>query len=252
MLAEKSAKRAKNDVMHKATDLSKYGSIPAIAQQKDLLEQIIHNEFLERASIPDYEDVRQKLRDLIKFIPELERVHYDTDFSDDILSTEWNESSLDNDDLINYRKKVNYYILQHQDIPAIAKLKGNQPLTSADVKSLEGILWGELGTREQYDVQYGKTPLGELVRSIVGLSQKAANEAFSEFLNDAGLDSQQMYFVRQVVNYIVKNGMMKDLSVMQESPFTDMGSISELFDDVAVFMDLRTVIEGINGNALVA
>ena len=50
----------------------------------------------------------------------------------------------------------------------------------------------------------------------------------------------------------MKNGMMKDLSVLQESPFTDMGSISELFDDVAVFMDLRTIIEHINKNALVA
>jgi type I restriction enzyme R subunit len=46
--------------------------------------------------------------------------------------------------------------------------------------------------------------------------------------------------------------MMKDLSVLQESPFTDMGSISELFDDVAMFMDLRTVIEGINRNAMMA
>ena len=108
---------------------------------------------------------------------------------------EWNESQLDNDDLANYKKKVSYYILQHQDIPAIAKLKGNQPLTPEDVGTLERILWGELGTREQYDAQYGKTPLGELVRSIVGLSQKAANEAFSRFLNNVGLDSQQMYFV---------------------------------------------------------
>ncbi|MGI6405640.1 MAG: hypothetical protein ACOX2E_04055 [Syntrophaceticus sp.] len=61
-----------------------------------------------------------------------------------------------------------------------------------------------------------------------------------------------MHFVRQIVNYIVRNGMMKDLSVLQESPFTDMGSISELFDDVAMFMDLRTVIEGINRNAMMA
>lgn len=88
--------------------------------------------------------------------------------------------------------------------------------------------------------------------SIVGLDQKAANEAFSCFLNDAELDSRQMYFVRQVVTYIVKNGMLKDLSVLQESPFTDQGSISELFDDVAVFMDLRGVIERINRNAVAA
>ncbi len=61
-----------------------------------------------------------------------------------------------------------------------------------------------------------------------------------------------MYLVRQIVNYIVRNGMMKDLSVLQESPFTDMGSISELFEDAAMFMDLRAVIEGINRNAMVA
>ncbi len=252
MLAQKSCKRAKNDVIRKAAELSKFGTIPAVAREQELIEQIVHNALLERAGISDYEEIRKKLRGLIKFIPENERIRYDTDFTDDILSMEWNESQLDNDDLANYKKKVNYYILQHQDIPAIAKLKGNQPLTPEDVSTLEEILWGELGTREQYDAQYGKTPLGELVRSIVGLSQKAANEAFSRFLNNVGLDSQQMYFVRQVVNYIVKNGMMKDLSVLQESPFTDMGSISELFDDVAVFMDLRVVIESINKNALVA
>ncbi|MDL2324942.1 DEAD/DEAH box helicase family protein, partial [Ruminococcaceae bacterium OttesenSCG-928-A16] len=252
MLAEKSYKRAKNDMVRKATELAKYGTIPAIAEQKDLIEQIANNDYLERAGIADYEDVRIKLRDLIKFIPEDDRARYDTDFTDDILSIEWNESQLDNDDLANYKKKVNYYILQHQSEPAIAKLKGNEPLTQGDVQSLENILWNELGTKEQYDAQYGKTPLGELVRSIVGISQKAANNAFSKFLDDAGLDSRQMHFVKQIVNYIVKNGMMKDLAVLQESPFTDQGSISELFDDVSVFMDLRAVIDRINENAMVA
>ena len=117
---------------------------------------------------------------------------------------------------------------------------------------MERILWNELGTKEQYDAQYKNTPFGELVRSIVGLSLQAANEAFSDFLNDAGLDSRQMHFVKQIVNYIVKNGMMKDLAVLQESPFSDMGSISEMFGDVKVFMGLRAVIEGINKNAVAA
>jgi type I restriction enzyme R subunit len=134
-------------VVHKATELSKYGTIPAIAQQQELIEQIIHNDYLDRAGISDYEDIRLKLRDLIKFIPESDRVRYDTDFIDDVLSMEWKESQLDNDDLANYKKKVNFYILQHQDIPAIAKLKGNQPLTSDDVRSLESILWNELAQR---------------------------------------------------------------------------------------------------------
>ena len=252
LLAGKSYKRARNDVFRKAHALSKIGTISAISAEKELIEQILHNDYLERAGIADYEELRIKLRDLIKFIPPEEIVRYDTNFTDDVLSMEWNESQLDNDDLVNYKKKVSYYILQHQSIPAIAKLKGNQPLTVDDIQSLENILWKELGTKEQYNSQYGRTPLGELVRSIVGLSQKAANEAFSQFLNDTELDSRQMHFVRQVVNYIVKNGMMKDLSVLQESPFNDMGSISELFNDVTVFMSLRKTIEDINHNAMVA
>jgi type I restriction enzyme R subunit len=200
----------------------------------------------------DYEEIRIKLRDLIKFIPDEERSRYDTNFIDDILSVEWNESQLDNDDLANYKKKINYYILQHQDIPVIAKLKCNLPLSKDDIESLEHILWNELGTKEQYEAQYKNTPLGELVRSVTGLSIKAANEAFSIFLNTAGLDSRQMHFVKQVVNYIVKNGMMKDLAVLQESPFSDIGSVSEIFGDVKVFLDLRAVIERINQNAIAA
>ena len=249
MLAAKSYKRAKNDLIKKTQELSRYATIPAVVEQSELIEQILHNAYLERAGIMDYENIRIKLRDLIKFIPPDERTRYDTNFTDDILSTEWNESQLDNEDLANYKKKVNYYIKQNESIPVIAKLKGNVPLTPQDIESLESILWGELGTKEQYDAQYGKTPLGELVRSIVGLSQQAANGAFSEFLNDAELDSRQMHFVKQIVNYIVKNGMMKDLAILQESSFSDLGGVSEVFNDMKIFLKLRKVIEGITSNA---
>ena len=251
MLAGKSTTRAKNDIIKKASALAMYGNIPAISQQQDLLEQILHNDYLERAGISDFEDVRGKLRDLIKFIPENERVLYTTDFTDDILNIEWNEAELDNDDLVNYKKKVSYYLLQHQEVPAIAKLKGNQPLTQEDVRTLEKILWSDLGTKDQYIAQYGITPLGELVRSVVGLSQQAANDAFSRFLQENELDSQQMHFVRQIVNYIIRNGMMKDLSVLQESPFTDKGSITDLFD-MSTFLDIRRIIDAINLNAIAA
>ena len=43
----------------------------------------------------------------------------------------------------------------------IAKLRTNQPLTHLDVESLEGILWKEVGTKEDYEREYGQKPLGE-------------------------------------------------------------------------------------------
>ena len=94
--------------------------------------------------------------------------------------------------------------------------------------------------------------MGEFVREIVGLDMNAAKEAFAEFLNDTSLDSDQIYFVNQIVEYIVHNGLMKDLSVLQDAPFTDNGSIVEVFTDLTVWLGIRRVIERINANAIAA
>lgn len=48
------------------------------------------------------------------------------------------------------------------------------------------------------------------------------------------------------------NGMMKDLSVLQEPPFTDQGSIVEVFTDLSVWLGIRKTIEQVNANAIAA
>ena len=51
------------------------------------------------------------------------------------------------------------------------------------------------------------------------------------------------------MEYIVHNGMMKDLSVLQEPPFTDQGSIVEVFTDLTLWAGIKDVIDRINANA---
>lgn len=84
--------------------------------------------------------------------------------------------------------------------------------------------------------------------SVVGLDINAIKEAFSEFLGDTNLNSWQICFVNRIVEYIVHNGLMKDLYVMQEAPFTDYGSIVEVFADLLLWAGIRKVIEGINNS----
>ena len=163
---------------------------------------------------------------------------------------DWNESDLDDDYLANYRAKVEYYIREHQGSGAIAKLKSNKPLSPDDINELEEVLYKNLGTKEDYEKEYGTVPLGELVRSIVGLDMSAAKEAFSAYLNDVNLDDRQIYFLNQIIEYIVHNGLMKDLSVLQESPFTDRGSVVEIFTDLTLWQGIRNVIDSINKNAV--
>lgn len=44
--------------------------------------------------------------------------------------------------------------------------------------------------------------------------------------------------------------MLKDFSVLQESPFTDQGSVAEIFTDMTVWMEIRKIIDCINVNAV--
>ena len=241
--------RLRIDLYKKVSGIASVANIPEIQNQKELIEKILQTDYVDHAGIEDFEYIRKQLRDLIKYIPKI-KWHYETDFTDNILSSEWNESELENDDLKNYRAKAEYYIRKHQDNIVIAKLKNNKPLTSTDVEALEDILWKEVGTREDYEKEYGHKPLGEFVRSIVGLDMNAAKEAFSHFLDGSSFNSRQIYFVNQIVEYIVRNGMLTDLSVLQESPFTDQGSVAEIFTDMTVWQGIRGVIDQINGNAV--
>ena len=241
--------RARTDLLKKVRGIAGIANVPEIEAQHDLIHKILHTSYLEDAGINEFEHIREKLRDLIKYIP-VGGASYDTNFADAILDTQWKEADLENDDLKSYKLKAEYYVRQNQDNAVISKLKNNEPMTEADVKVLESILWSEVGTKDEYDAEYQGKPLGEFVREIVGMDMRAAKEAFAEYLNDTSLDSNQIYFVNQIVEYIVHNGLMKDLSILQEPPFTDNGSIVEIFTDLTLWIGIKGVIDRINANAL--
>ena len=251
LMNKKDGRRYK-DLKDKVKSISKIANIPEIIEQKDIINKILNTDYLnDDIGINKFEDIRERLRNLMKYIPKSQMI-FETNFNDEILSKTWNESDLENDDLKNYKEKAEYYIRQHQNEKVISKIKTNQPLTTDDIKDLERILWNELGTQEDYKKEYKDKPLGEFVREIIGLDMNAAKQAFSRYLNETNLDSRQIYFVNQIVEYIVQNGMMKDLSVLQETPFTDKGSVIDIFPDISVFAGIRTIIQQINSNAFIA
>ena len=240
------------DLMGKVRAVSTVSTIPAVKEKSELLDKILHTDYVERADINDFETIRNEIRDIIKYIPTGSWEPYTTDFTDDIVNMVQNPYEPTGGDLPNYRAKVNHYIRQHMDNAVIAKLHTNKPLTPADITELEKILWSELGTKEDYMEEYKDKPLGELVREIVGLDMNSAKEAFSKYLNDVNLDDRQIYFVNQIINYIVQNGMMKNFAVMQEAPFTDRGTLDDIFTDTVVWFDIMKIIKSINANALAA
>lgn len=59
----------------------------------------------------------------MKYVPENKMTVYTTNFSDNILSAEWNKAELENDDLKNYRAKAEYYIRERRTMLQSQSLK---------------------------------------------------------------------------------------------------------------------------------
>ena len=223
------ASKPKLKVIHTADKLSEKGSIPMIKRQEEIIMKVQTEEFWQDADIFEYEIVRIALRDLIKFLEEEIKPIYYTDFTDEVIQSETNEGDFQANDFQSYRKKVNQYLKEHQNDLVVYKLRNNKPLSEVDVKHLEKILWNELGTKDDYTKEFGDEPLLKLVSSLVGLDPLAANDAFSEFLSDESLNSNQMEFVKLIVTYMINNGTI-DKRVLNEQPFNRYGSVVQLFD----------------------
>lgn len=250
MLQGKSIQEPIDIVVKTAEALSRKYTIPQVAAQKDIIEKVQSQEFWDNVSVVELNTVREAMRNLIQYLDRIVRkIHY-ANFEDTILEAKEGTPIYVSEDLQNYRKKVEFYLKEHMDKLAVYKLRNNKKLSETDLKELERILWKELGSKNDYEKEYGDTPIGHLVRQIVGVDRAAVNEAFSAFLTDEKLNVNQIRFVNLIVDYIVKNGNIDDNKVLMEEPFRSVGSITVLFkDDMAKARQLMSVVTEIKKNS---
>lgn len=250
ILQSKNVQTPVNIVIQTAEQLSGKYSIPQVAAQKEIIEKVQQAEFWEQATIVELDTVRTAMRGLLQYLDKVRRKIYYTDFTDTIIDATEGEPIYDSNDLRNYRKKVEFYLKEHSDRICVYKLRNNKQLSEGDLKELERILWQELGSKADYIKEYGDTPVGRLVRRIVGVDRAAVNEAFSEFLKEERLNINQIRFVNLIVDYIAANGNIDDNKVLMEEPFRSVGSITTLFkDDMRTAKRIMEVVADIKRNS---
>lgn len=225
------ATRPIKSVIETAESLSKLGTIPQIQEQKYIIDKVRETEFWEDVDLFELDEVRSALRELLKYLGKTIQPIYYTHFEDMIINEESHGAMYNANDLKNYRKKVEYYLKEHENELAIYKLKNNKQLTKQDLEALESIMWQELGTKADYEKEFGDMPVNKLVRKMVGLDRNIANELFSEFLNNQNLNTKQIHFVKLIIDYVVKNGFIDDNKILKEDPFRAVGNLSALFKD---------------------
>ncbi|EHQ92330.1 DEAD/DEAH box helicase family protein [Desulfosporosinus youngiae] len=223
-------KKGQKQLLKVCAGLAQRASIPQVKEKLELISAIATDDFWQTSDILNFEKVRVELRSLIKFLVDEGRKPIYTNLADDILEVKEGEAIYQAYDFEDYKLKVNRYIEQNQDHIAIHKLRNNMPLNTKDYKSLEHIFTGELGTAEDYKREFKDTPFGLLVRKIAKMEYEAAVVVFSEFINDQSLSRAQIAFVKKVIDYIVKNGYIENVSELMKPPFDKPQSLIKLFD----------------------
>lgn len=223
--------RIKNHIQKNTkTLLTECAAIPEVKEKIPKLREIQSEQYWNEKDILKFEKTRKELRDIMKFLSsESTKIHY-VDFKDEILyRTEGREFSMSTDNFEDYRKKVHEYIETHKQHPAIKKLIYNEPIAQDDYKELERIFTKELGTKEEYENNYNDSPFGILIRKIAKMDRDSAYAAFSSFIAEERPNAEQIYFINQVVDYVVENGYVKDVLDLMKAPFDRPFKFSMIF-----------------------
>ena len=203
-----------------ATQLSEKYTVALVAARRELLEQMKDPDFYPDLEQRRLEEIRATVRELVQYLDAADRRVVYTELADsDLTMGEAPAPAFHNKN--TYRRRAERFLRENRTHLAVRKLSTNQPITGAELQSLEALLFGsgELGTREDFERVYGAEPLGKFVRSILGLDVEAARAVFSEFLRAGNLSADQMRFVDNIVSYLTQNGTL-DPKLLFEPPFT--------------------------------
>jgi len=182
---EKSFTRWSEDVREIAGALEEKTAIPMVRAELELIIEVQTDEFWQDVTPAMLEDVRKRLRSLVKFIERTRRPPIYTDFADTMgEETEVDLPGFDNGhDVERFREKTEQFLKAHQTDPVIHKLRFNEPLTKRDLDALEKrLIEAGTGTAEDISNFCSGNGLGLFVRSMVGLDREAAKRSFDGFL----------------------------------------------------------------------
>jgi type I restriction enzyme R subunit len=201
--------------------------IPMIKAELALIQQAQDENWWQDVTLPMVEEIRLRIRALVKFIDRSQQKTVITDFADEL--GEIQDVAVPTYQIgfspYQYRKKVEAYIRANQNHITIAKLKRNISLTDADLTALEEMLFSaeEIESRDRFKEVFAQSKslnLKRLIREIVGLDRAAAKQAFAKYLEGTNLSASQIRFIENIIDYLTQNGVMNP-GMLYEAPFTD-------------------------------
>lgn len=235
-----------------AQALSDQRTIPAVAAQAALLDDLIDPAWWEDVDVVALERVRVKLRGLVRLIGRDSQAVVYTDFEDTLDAARDVALSRVVPGLNRkaFRERLFGFLDGRSDV-ALHKLRTGRALTGVDLQQLEDALIsaGGVDAGQLHAEAASAGGLGRLVRSIVGMERSAVEDALADFVSSPGFTHRQHAFVDLVVQQLTIVGYL-DPRRLYEDPFDGVApeGPDELFSDAQV-TDLIAHIRRIDESA---
>ena len=220
--------RQRELTMRIAATLETKDSIPAVAQQMELIQAVQDDVWWTDVTHAMLEEVRLGLRHLVPLIERTSNNPVYSDFTDeegDAVEIELpgTGGAVGSTEFRQFRKKAEHFLKEHMAEEVVAKVRSGQPLTPADLEDLQRILVaadiGDDATFAEASERAGN--LGSFVRRLVGLDREAAKAAFADFLDDKRYSRAQIDFVNLIIDELTRHGEISPARIY-ESPYTGM------------------------------
>ena len=238
-----------------AARLESKKTIPDVKAQESMLVEIRTPAFWKNADLPQIDRIRRDLRGLMQYLRAEIRTK-EINITDEIISEQVGARLTKSTELEGYRERANRYVKENEGHPLLTKLRNNIPLSPEEWAALEHIFWNEIGTVDEYNNMIQRetdadppASLGTFIRSLTGLSAEAARAAFSEFLDTALYNEEQITLIHNIMEWVMRNGTM-DVTELGNAQNFGGASIVEVFHgNTKTLQAIARVLRGIKTNA---
>ena len=200
-------------IMDIASLLEEKANIPVVAAQIELIQSIQTETFWEDITVGIVDNMRKRLRNLIKLIEKTTSTIVYTELTDEIDEAQSIEIPIVSSgvNIAQYRKRVESFIKANENHLTIAKLKRGLPLTYSDLNELEQFVFNakEVENKDKFTENFGaEQSLPQFIRSLIGLDKAAVQQAFSKYLTGTIYNEKQIRFIEMIIDQLIQNGSL--------------------------------------------
>ncbi|MCK9368593.1 DEAD/DEAH box helicase family protein [Candidatus Dojkabacteria bacterium] len=212
-------------------------SVNIVAKQKDLIEEILNNNYLGKADDTQLDQVIERIAPLMKYREEgIKPDQTSLDLKDVTSEKHYIKFGPENERITiqKYKEKVEALIKElEDDNDILRKIKHGEAVTQEEVEELADTLddYDPYPTEENLQKAYDARQVKflDLIKYIMGIGglvtfSEKVFEAFAEFIAEHNtMNAKQIQFLQTLQTFIIENGKLEKKDLVSE-PFTKINA----------------------------